>query len=152
MNILALIVLSQVAAPLIPAQQVEAPAFVDVAPKKGSMHWVIDTPILAGFAGAAAGCITAASLPGHASDLQLATGAVLGSMIGAGVGLVAGYFAREGSVAGKIASIALWVLGSSALTAGAGLGAAYGFMDAVGGKLLALAFAGSVTSAPMGPY
>jgi hypothetical protein len=152
MNTLALVVLSQLAAPLVPAQQVEAPDLVDIAPKKGSLHWVIDTPIMAAFAGAAAGGLTAASLPGQNGDGRLYTGALVGSAIGAGLGLVAGYFAREGSVVGKIGSITLWVLGSGALTGAAGLGAAFGFMDTIGLKLTALALAASVTPAPMGPY
>jgi hypothetical protein len=123
MNTLTLVVLSQLAVPLAPAEPARGAVSVvtEQAAPKGPLHWVITTPILGGIAGATGGFLMASNALGTGDSnagLAIGTGTVVGLAVGAGLGLLAGYFAREGSVIGKIASVALWVLGGSVVTYG----------------------------------
>jgi hypothetical protein len=123
----ALVVLSQVAVPLVPAEPPPPPPSSAPAPcaeeddARGGVHWMITTPIMAAFLGAGVGVVAASStsLSSSNAGATYGAGALVGAGIGAGLGLLAGYFAREGYVGGKVASISLWSLGGATIVVAA---------------------------------
>jgi hypothetical protein len=135
---LTLVVLSQVAVPLVPAEPPHEPVsvFTEQAAPKGSVRWVIATPILGGAAGALGGLLVGLKINsdrfgGNATAATTLTGSLIGAGVGSALGLLAGYFARQGSLAGRIASIAVLALGTSALGFVVGTGALVGLETVV---------------------
>jgi len=101
---LTLVVLSQSAPPLVPAGP--------EAPPPGRA-WSIVTPITTAVAGAVAARRYAADW-GTDPGIQLAAFAT-GALVGVLAGYAAGYFAREGSTAARIVSVALFALSTGAV-------------------------------------
>jgi hypothetical protein len=121
-----LVVLSQVAVPLVPAPPPPAPSAAPAASvaeddSRGGVHWMITTPIMAAFLGAGAGLMAVSNTPlwSNNAGTTYGAGALVGAGVGAGLGLLAGYFAREGYVGGKVASISLWSLGGATIVVAA---------------------------------
>jgi hypothetical protein len=121
-----LVVLSQVAVPLVPAQPPPPPhaapaASTEADDARGGVHWMITTPIMAAFLGAGVGLVAASGTPlsSNNAGATYGAGALVGAGVGAGLGLLAGYFAREGYVGGKVASISLWSLGGATIVVAA---------------------------------
>jgi hypothetical protein len=89
---------------------------VDPAPpERGHMAWVIVTPMAAGMAGGVAAIHSYNAATGIRSDPGAALFTMmLGAAAGAGLGLLAGWFARDGDYRGQVASVLLWVAGVAA--------------------------------------
>ncbi|MBL8949822.1 MAG: hypothetical protein JNK82_03535 [Myxococcaceae bacterium] len=117
MHALLLVALSQLADPLVPAAPAEAPAFVEPAPEAqplGKPWWSIVTPIAGAVGGALGGRRLIAELAPNETDWHFA-GFIGGSVIGLAAGALAGHFARQGSLAARIATVALYALSTGAV-------------------------------------
>jgi hypothetical protein len=89
---------------------------VDPAPpQRGRMAWVIVTPMAAGMAGGVAAIHSYNAATGIHSDPGTALFTMMiGAAAGAGLGLLAGWFAREGDYRGQVTSVLLWIAGVAA--------------------------------------
>src|SRR5262245_18677293 len=98
---LTLVAMSQIAAP--------EPAVNAPPPEKGHLAWVIITPMAAGMAGGIAAIHAYNASAGAQTDYGTALlTMMLGAVVGTGLGVLAGWFARDGNTQAKVASVLLW--------------------------------------------
>lgn len=120
---LALIVLSQVAAPLVPSTgfaDETTPAFeaLEAPPPKPSAVWAVVTPLTSALGGAFFARRMAIELgpsPHTTPPVVQVSSMLIGGLVGSGIGMLAGYLAHRGSLVARIASVALYAMSMGAV-------------------------------------